>query len=147
MDGMDWAYVALAINPFGGLLIAVPFAVFQLDYSPWLILVSGPPLAYVQVVVTDLAGGILERWPWWKRMLEGKRSPRITRLLEGKGAFWSTFLAAPLVGPWVVMAFMRYAGVPQRRIALPILLSMLMITLLATAGCYLVPQWLGDVQK
>lgn len=141
MTSLDLAYVALAVNPFGGLLIAIPFAVFKLDYPFWLVLLSGPPLAYVQVVVTDLAGSLLEKWPWWKRMLERKRSPRITRLMEGKGAFWSTFLTAPLVGPWVVMAFMRYAGVPQRRIALPILMSMLVVTLLASVGCYLVPSW------
>ena len=45
--------------------------------------------------------------------------------MEARGAFWPTFLLAPVLGPWVVMAFMRYAQVPQRRIALPVLLGIL----------------------
>jgi xanthosine utilization system XapX-like protein len=118
------AFVAMAINPIGGLLIAIPFAVLKLDYPPWLALLAGVPLAYVQVLVIDLGWTTLARWPRWSSWLERRRSPRVNRLVESRGSFWLTLLLSPLIGPWLVMAFMRYARVPQRRVALPILLGL-----------------------
>lgn len=139
MGPEDWGYVILSIQPFGGILASIPLAILALDYPWWLALLTAPALAYLQVPIIDLAWSLLERWPWFQRTLERKRSPRIERLLAGGGAFWTTFGAAPLVGPWVVMAFMRYAHVPQRRVALPIYLSMLAVGIVATALSVFVP--------
>jgi hypothetical protein len=61
----------------------------------------------------------------WRDLLERRRSARIERLLQSRGGFWITFVLAPLIGPWLVMAFMRTVRVPQRRVALPIFLAML----------------------
>jgi len=127
IGGSDVAFVALAVNPLGGLLVALPFAILKLHYRPWAAAAIGAPLAYVQVVVVDLGFGLLARIPWWMRMLERRRSARVERLLASRGAFWLSFLATPLLGPWLVMAFMRYGKVPQRQVALPIF-SALMTT-------------------
>jgi xanthosine utilization system XapX-like protein len=118
------AFVAMAINPIGGLLIAIPFAVLELRYPPWFALLVGVPLAYVQVLVVDFAWTALARIRGWGAWLERRRSPRVDRLVESRGSFWLTLLLSPVVGPWLVMAFMRYGGVPQRRVALPILLGL-----------------------
>ncbi|HUK64124.1 MAG TPA: hypothetical protein VLV15_12345 [Dongiaceae bacterium] len=125
-------FAALAANPFGGLLVAVPYALLRLGFSPWATVIAGAPLAYLQVVVVDLGWGLFDRFPAWRRLLEKRRSPRVERLLQSRGGFWITFVAAPLIGPWLVMAFMRFAQVPQRKVAAPILLS-LVVTAAAVA--------------
>jgi hypothetical protein len=124
MQAGDYAFVTLAINPIGGLLVAIPFAVFKLSYPAWLAVIAGIPLAYVQVLGVDLGWTWLARIPGWHRFLERRRSARVERLVASGGGFWLTLVLAPLLGPWLVMAFMRYAQVPQRRVALPILLGL-----------------------
>jgi hypothetical protein len=140
MSPGDVAFVALAANPFGGLLVAIPFAVLKLSYPPWLAVAAGVPLAYLQVVVIDGGWSLLARWPWWGRALERRRSARVERLLAARGAFWTTFVASPLVGPWLVMAFMRYAQVPQRRVALPILLAQACTAGAVSLVCVVMPR-------
>jgi hypothetical protein len=136
----DLAFASLAINPVGGLLVAIPFAMFKLNYPAWLAVSVGAPLAYVQVLAVDLLWSSLDRTALWRRLLERRRSRRVEALLASRGGFWVTFVASPLLGPWVVMAFMRYARVPQRRVALPILLSLFFSSALLAAGCALVPE-------
>jgi hypothetical protein len=111
----------------------------QLAYPAWLAVVAGVPLAYVQVAVVDLAWTQLARIPAWHRFLERRRSPRIERLTASGGNFWLTLLIAPMVGPWLVMAFMRYAQVPQRRVALPILLGLILVAAGIAVACALIP--------
>jgi hypothetical protein len=123
----SFAFVTLAINPLGGLLVAIPFAVFKLGWPAWLAVVAGTPLAYVQVLAVDLGWSQLTRIGGFYRFLDRRRSPRIERLTASRGNFWLTLICAPMIGPWLVMAFMRYAQVPQRRVALPILLGILVI--------------------
>ncbi|MEW5849824.1 MAG: hypothetical protein AB2A00_13600 [Myxococcota bacterium] len=141
---LDLAFVTLAVSPVGGLVVAVPLAVFQLGYPAWVLLLLGPLLSYVQVIVVDVAWSRLERWPWFQGVLRRRRNARIERLMASGGAFWATFTLAPVVGPWMVMAFMRYANVSQRRVALPILLSMLCVTTALVAACHLAPQWFAE---
>ncbi len=117
-------FALLAANPVGGLLVAVPYGMLRLHYPIWLTLVAGTPLAYLQVLAIDGSWTLLARIPAWQRFLERRRSPRIERLVASGGAFWITFGATPFVGPWLVMSFMRWAHVPQRRVALPILLAL-----------------------
>jgi hypothetical protein len=137
---VDLAFVALAVNPIGGILIAIPFAILELGYPAPLAVALSVPLAYVQVVVVDLAWSLLEQWSWFRRLLERRRSPRVERLIESRGAFVPTFALTPFVGPWVVMAFMRYARVPQRRIAAPVLLAILTTASVIATLCVLVPE-------
>src|ERR1700691_4526013 len=110
----DLAFALLAANPFGGLLVAIPFAMLKLHYPAWVATAMGAPLAYLQVVVVDASWSWLARIPGWQRFLERRRSPRVARLVASRGAFWITFVVTPLLGPWLVMAFMRYAQVDQR---------------------------------
>ena len=139
---MHWgslSYVALAINPLGGLPIAIPFAMFALHYPGWLVFVIGVPCNYVQVYAVDAGWNRLNQWARFRRMFEGARSPRIERLVASRGAFWPTAALAPLVGPWVVMAFMRYANVPQRKVAAPILLGIVVQAIVLAAICTYAP--------
>jgi hypothetical protein len=134
------AFVTLAINPIGGLLVAIPFAVFKLGYPAWLAVLAGTPLAYVQVLAVDLGWTQLTRIRGFYRFLDRRRSPRVERLTASRGNFWLTLIAAPLIGPWLVMAFMRYAQVPQRRVALPILLGILVSATGVGLACAFVPR-------
>jgi len=143
MDSTDLAFVLLAANPFGGLLVAIPFAVLKLHYPMWLATVVGAPLAYFQVVVVDAGWSLLARIPGWQRFIERRRSARIGRLVASRGGFWITFFATPLVAPWLVMAFMRYAQVRQRRVALPILGSLACTAAILAWACVLVPRALA----
>ena len=140
MGSDDLAFLALAANPAGGLLVAVPFAILRLHYPAWLAVAASFPLAYLQVPAVDLGWSLLVRVPAWGRFLARRRSARIERLVAARGAFWVTFFATPFLGPWLVMAFMRYAQVPQRRVAAPILCA-LAVTASAVAGvCELIPR-------
>jgi hypothetical protein len=143
MDGGDLAFVVLAANPFGGLLVAVPLAVLKLHYPAWVATLVGVPLAYLQVVAVDLSWGLLARWPAWHRFLLTRRSARVERLVASSGRFWLTFFATPVVGPWLVMAFMRYAQVRQRRIAAPVLCALLCTALVVAELCEVVPHAFG----
>jgi hypothetical protein len=139
MGSLDIAFYALATNPIGGLLAAIPFAIFKLHYPAWRAVAIGVPLAYVQVLVIDAAWGLLAKVPSWTRLLERRRSPRVERLMAARGGFWITFLATPFVGPWLVMAFMRYARVTQLRVAVPILAALAVTAIGLAAGCVWIP--------
>jgi hypothetical protein len=134
------AFTLLAINPFGGLLIAIPYAVLKLKLLAWLAVLVGIPLAFVPVLVVDFGWSVLSRWPWWHRTLEKRRSARLERLVASRGAFWMTVLLSPLIGPWLVMAFMRYAHVPLSRVALPLLLGLCWNAGAIGLGCVFLPR-------
>ncbi len=138
--GMYWAFAALAVNPIGGLLIAIPFALFKLHYPIWLVVLAGVPLAYLQVFIVDLVWDLLARAKWWSSFLQNRRNKTVERLVASRGGFWITFLATPVIGPWAVMAFMRYAQVPHRKIALPIALSLLAFAIGLSVLCQWVPR-------
>lgn len=143
MTSGDVAFMAMAASPIGGLLIAIPYAAFELGYPMGLILALGIPLAYLQVLVVDRLWTVLGRWARWQRLMERLRSPRIERVLAARGGFWVTLLSTPLVGPWVVMAFMRYAHVPHRKVALPIFLGLCVAAGTIAAICLLAPEVVG----
>jgi hypothetical protein len=140
MGGGDVAFAALAVNPIGGLLVAIPFAIFKLGYPAWVSIAAGVPLAYVQVLVVDGAWSTLARIEAWHRFLERQRSPRVERLLASRRRFWATFLLSPMIGPWLVMAFMRYAKVPHRSVALPLLLGLLASATVIATLCTFAPR-------
>ena len=124
MHGAGWlGFVMLAVNPFGGLLFAIPYAAAVLHVSPWLAALLGWPLAYVQVVFVDAMWSTLSRWPWWARLIERKRTPRLERMAASDNMFWLVLIFGTILGPWLVMAVMRYAKVSQRRIVVPMALS------------------------
>jgi len=139
----DLMFALLAANPFGGLLIAIPFALLRLHYPIWLAVALGTPLAYLQVIAIDASWTLLARIDRWQRFLDRCRSPRVERLVASRGGFWITFFATPFLGPWLVMSFMRWARVSQRKVALPILLA-LFATALAVAATTAMPRiWMA----
>jgi hypothetical protein len=140
MSGADVAFAALAANPVGGLLVAIPFAILQLHYPIWRAVLTGVPLAYLQVIAVDAAWGLLNRLSWWRRLLQTRRGGWVRSLMDSRGGFWVTFVASPIVGPWLVMALMRYTQVPQRRVALPIVLSMAAFATGLSVACAVTPQ-------
>ena len=135
----DWIYVGQSINPIAGLLVSIPWAILKLDYPLWLIILTGPLLAYVQVIAADVLWNQLKRLDYVQKLLEKKRSPRVEKLLQSKDAFLPVMLATPLVGGWVVMLVMRYAKVPQWRVATPILLALLILSIVLGVLCKTVP--------
>lgn len=132
-------YALLSINPFGGMLIAIPFGMLYLKYPAWLLIATGVLLSYVQVLAVDLSWSLLERWPRWREIVEKRRSERLERLAASGGAFLPTAILAPIVGPWLVMAVMRYARVPQSRVAAPILTGLTGVAALITAASAYAP--------
>jgi hypothetical protein len=117
-------FVVLAINPFGGLIFAIPYAKAVLDLSPWLAAVIGWPLAYAQVVVVDVFWVGLNECEWFHRLVERKRTPRLEHMASSKYLFWLIAAFGAVIGPWLVMAVMRWARVPHRRIAAPLSISL-----------------------
>lgn len=140
MENGDLLFAMLAVNPLTGIMTAIPMAIFKLDYPFWLPALIGVPLTYVQVIIIDVGWDQLNKYPWWQRTLDKRRSPRIEKLMASGGSFWSTAIVTPMVGPWIVMAFMRYAKIPQRRVALPILTGMSLAALVITSICVYAPQ-------
>jgi hypothetical protein len=116
-------FVALAINPFGGLVFAIPYATGVLGLSPWVAAATGWPLAYLQVVFVDVLFDTLRRIAWWERLVQRKRTPRLERMASSPYMFWMILAFGAFFGPWLVMAVMRFANVPHRRVALPMALS------------------------
>jgi len=133
-------FALLSYNPFGGLLVSIPYAVFHLEYSAVTALVAGVPFAYLQVPTIDLFWNQFSRWERFRRFVEGKRSPRVEKMVQSKGAFWPIVLLSPVVGPWLVMAFMRYAHVPQRKVAAPLFLGLTWVGVLIALACAFLPQ-------
>ena len=141
MGPEDLVFYGMAISPLGGLLVAIPFAILRLHYSALRAVALGVPLAYVQVVAVDLTWSLISRWGTFERFVTRRRSPRVERLVAARGGFWVTFLATPFIGPWLVMALMRYARVRQRRVALPILASLAVGAAALAIACVVVPAW------
>ena len=133
------AFALMAANPIGGLTVAIPFALLKLGYSPWPVVAIGVPLAYLQVLVVDGCWNTLERMGWWRRMMAKSRGKWANRLVESRGAFWITFVVTPIIGPWMVMALMRWAGVPQRQVATAILSSQVVAASIIATLCVFIP--------
>ncbi len=137
-------FVLLAVNPFGGLVFAIPYAQAVLHIPAWLGALIGWPLAYVQVLFVDLLWKWLSRSERWRRLVERKRTPRLERMASSPYMFWLIVVFGSFVGPWLVMAVMRYANVPHRRVAVPLALSLgwnaAAIALIATYAPRLLPK-------
>jgi hypothetical protein len=140
MWGAYAGFVALAVNPFGGLLFAIPYAKTVLHASPYCAALVGWPLAYVQVLFVDLLWQTLARQGWWQRLIERRRTPRLERMASSPHAFWLILFFACFLGPWLVMAVMRYARVPHRRVAVPMALSLGWNALGIAVLCVYAPQ-------
>lgn len=143
---VDWPYVVgfvlTAINPWGGVFVAMPIALFKLDWPAWFAVLVAIPLGYVQVVVVDVLWERLMRWPRWSEMLAKRRSERLTNLLARDDAKLWLAIFGVWFGPWLVAAFARFAGHAVRRVALPLLFGISYITVGTAIVCKLAPELL-----
>ncbi|AGC46899.1 hypothetical protein MYSTI_05622 [Myxococcus stipitatus DSM 14675] len=135
------SFIMVAASPVGGMLAAVPLGILGLGYPPWAVVVACVPLGYLQVLAVDLGWDALERVELWRRLRSRPRGAMVHQLLSHCGGFWSTAALVPLVGPWAVMGLMRTAGVPQRRVAFPILFALTVIASLLGIVCAVAPEW------
>ncbi|MCP3057598.1 hypothetical protein LXT21_02275 [Myxococcus sp. K38C18041901] len=135
------SFALVAASPVGGVLAAIPLGILGLGYPPWAVVVACVPLGYLQVLVVDLGWDGLERLEGWRRLRSRPRGRWVEKLLSHCGGFWSTAALVPLVGPWAVMALMRAAGVPQRRVAAPILLALTVLSSVLALVCAWAPEW------
>jgi len=136
------AFVLAGLNPFGGMFVAIPIAMFKLGWPIWLSVALAIPLAYVQVLVVDLLWGRLLLYPAWMRLFERRRSAKLDALLSrGDAGLWLA-IVSPWLGPWLVMAAARFAGKSLRHVGWPLLVGITYVAIAAGAVCALAPQWL-----
>jgi hypothetical protein len=139
-----WHYVVLfviaCVNPFGGMFVAMPLAVFKLEWPAWFACVLGIPLGYVQVVAVDLLWGRLQAWPWWIQAIEKRRSPKLNALLARDDAKLWLAVFGVWAGPWLVAAITRYSGHTVKRVALPLLFGITYVTIGTALACVYAPQ-------
>lgn len=132
-------FVLAAVNPFGGMFVALPIAIFKLAWPAWLAVVVAVPLGYVQVIVVDVLWERLLDWPWFMQMIEKRRSERLTNMLARDDAkLWLALLGVWL-GPWLVTAFARFSGHSVGRVALPLLFGLTYLGIGTAAVCKLAP--------
>lgn len=135
------SFIGLSLSPVPGIIASIPLAVLKLDYPPWIVPLAAMPLSFVQVLVVNFLWDQLQRLPLVQNTIEKKRSARIDELIATGGSFWPVFVTTPLVGPSLVMMFMRYAHIPLRRVALPMAASLMTLAIVITALCVYVPGW------
>jgi hypothetical protein len=134
-------FLLTAFSPIGGMTAAVPLAILGFGFHGWSAAAVGVFAAWSQALVVDLAWRLLERRPWWQRWLERRRTGWAARRLQvGNRLFWPVLFLTPLIGSWVVMALVRLMGVPQRRIALPMVLGLSLLGVLLVLLCEHAPQ-------
>ena len=117
-------------------------AIFKMQWPPWLAVVLSVPLAYAQVIVVDVLWERLIAWPWFREMIEKRRSEKLTNLLARDDAKVWLAIAGPWAGPWFVTAVARFAGHSVGRVALPLLFGLTYIAIGTAAVCKLAPELL-----
>jgi hypothetical protein len=136
------AFVLACLNPFGGMFVAIPLALFKLDWPAWLAIALSVPLVYVQVIVVDLLWERLLTWPWWLGVIEKRQSPKLSALLSrDDAALWLALLGV-WAGPWLVTALARYSGHTVKRVALPLLFGITYVSVGTTLACMYAPSLL-----
>lgn len=141
-----WTYLVLfvlaGLNPFGGMFVAMPIAIFKLGWPPWLGVLLAVPLGYVQVVVVDVLWERLLAWPWFMAVIEKRRSEKLTNLLARDDAKLWLALLGVWIGPWLVTAFARFSGHSVGRVALPLLFGLTYLAVATAVICKLAPELL-----
>ena len=135
------SFVFFSVWPVPGIVASIPLAILKLDYPPLIVPLVATPLAFIQVLLVDVAWTQLQRLKPVRNVLEKKRSPRLDRILQSGGSFWPVFLGTPFLGPGLVMIFMRYANISLKKVGVPIFLSIFAVALVLTALCVFIPAW------
>jgi hypothetical protein len=138
------SFVVLSIAPIPGIIASIPLAVLKLAYPPWIVPLIAMPLSFVQVLVVNYLWDQLQTLTAVKNVIEKKRSARVDALIASGGSFWPVYIATPLLGPSLIMMFMRYARISLRHVWLPMALSLMTLAVVVTALCVYVPAWFSE---
>lgn len=142
VDSKAVLFVLFALNPFGGAFVAIPLAIFGLEWSPIFVWAITIPLIYAQVVVVDLLWDRLLAWPRAANFLESRKSVKLERILGSKHSGLWLALFGVWAGCWLVMAAARFAGYRQSKVALPLLFGISYLVAIAVLICLYAPEWL-----
>ncbi len=124
--------------------MAIPLAIFQLEWSPWFVGLVTVPLVYVQVAVVDLLWDKLLSWPKARDFLQKRKSEKIERLLNRKYAGLWLAVFGVWAGCWLVMAMARFGGHRQSKVALPLLFGITYMVAAAVLICLYAPGLLPE---
>ncbi len=142
MSSIVVLFVLAALNPFGGAFLAVPLAIFKLEWSPWFVGAVTIPLVYAQVAAVDLLWDKLLAWPRAHEFLEKRKSVKLERLLDRKDASLWLSIFGVWAGCWLVMAMARFGGHRQSKVALPLLFGITYMVVAVVLICLYAPDLL-----
>jgi hypothetical protein len=137
-------FVLMALNPIGGAFIAVPIAIWKLNWPITAAVVVTAMLAFVQVLVVEFGWSWLQTRPRFMGFVERKRSPRLTAMLTSPWAPLWIALLGPWIGPMTVMAIARFSAIPFGRVGPPLFVGLLYVCALTAAAAHYAPQLLPE---
>ena len=144
MGGYTLAYVLVGLNPFGGLFLAIPLALFKLHYPTAVALFLSVALSFVQVLVVDFFWERLASWDAFVKFVDGKRSERLEGYLKSRWAGPWIALISPWVGPWLIMALARFAQMRLRQVGPALFAGLLYVGAITTGLCLFAPDYLPE---
>src|SRR5436190_8101986 len=96
---MDWiAYCLQAMNPFAGLVAAVPLGINVFKLEPAAVAALAGPISFVSVALMHVLWETMRRRPRVAAWIEQRRSPRIAALMERRGVFLAALIATTFLG-------------------------------------------------
>jgi hypothetical protein len=136
------AFVIASVNPFGGIFVAIPLAIFKLAWPAWFAVGLAVLLSFTQVLAVDLLWNRLLRFQGWAGFIEKRRSPRLDGWLAHRHAWAWLCIASPWVGPWFVTAVARFSGQRGLRIMLPLFFGLMYVGTIVGVVCVYAPDLL-----
>ena len=119
---MGWLVFTLqALNPIGGLTAAIPLGIYVLGLRPVPVALLAGPLTFVTVLVLHVFWQALRSRPRAAAWLEARRSVRVERLLERRGATIAAALGGLTIGGTGSYVTLRFFGVSFDRFWAPLL--------------------------
>lgn len=98
------------MNPFAGLVGAVPLGINVLKLEPAAVGALAGPASFLSVALMHALWEVLRRSPRLAAWLERRRSPRAAALLERRGVFIAAIVATTFIGAYPCYITFRYLG-------------------------------------
>ena len=98
------------MNPFLGLLGAIPLGIGVLKLEPLGVGALAGPASFFQIVLFHGFWEWLRRRPRIALWLDRQRSERVSRLLDRRGIFIAALIATTLIGGLPCYVTLRYLG-------------------------------------
>lgn len=142
MPALITAFVVASLNPFGGIFVSIPLAIFTLAWPAWLAVSLAVVLSFTQVLFVDLLWNRLLRWERWAQFIAQRRSEKLDALLAHRYAWAWLSIASPWIGPWIVTAVARFSGQRGLRIMLPLFVGLAYVGVAIGVVCVYAPELL-----